>query len=131
MTGSAMELKQGFYRIDLKDNVATALVDVPAGVAEVFGASDGMVNVLRPIPFGHKVALRPVAKGEEIVKYGYAIGVAPEDIPEGACVDSRNCTSRIGVTEGDGVYRPGAGTQYTLAGYHRARRDDLDVDRLR
>ena len=116
-----MEFKHGFYRIDTADNVATALADVAAGVADVFGASDSTVNALHSIPFGHKIALRPVAKGEEIIKYGYVIGVALEYIPEGACVDSRNCASRIGATEVEGVYQPGARTQYTLAGYFRGR----------
>jgi hypothetical protein len=125
-----MELKQGFYRISIMDNVATALADVPAGSWEVFGALDSTIHVQHFIPFGHKVALRPVAKDDEIIKYGYVIGIAMQDIPEGACVDSRNCTSRIGVTEGEGVYRPGTRTQYTLAEYHRVRRDDLnDIDK--
>ena len=116
-----MEFKHGFYRINIVDNVATALADVSAGAADVFGASGSTVNVLHSIPFGHKIALRPVAKGERIIKYGYVIGVALEDIPEGACVDSRNCTSRIGMTEEDGVYQPGAKTQYTLTEYCRGR----------
>ena len=116
-----MDFKHGFYRINTADNVATALADVPAGAADVFGASDSTVTALHSVPFGHKIALRPVAKGERIIKYSYVIGVALEDIPEGACVDSRNCTSRIGVTEVDGVYQPGVGTQYTLAEYHRTK----------
>ena len=118
-----MELRQGFYHISLRDNVATALGDVAPGAAEVFGASERTVELPEPIAYGHKAALRAIAKDEDIVKYGYVIGVATEDIAEGACVDYWNCRSRIGVTESDGVYKPGTKTEYTLAGYPRERRD--------
>lgn len=43
------------------------------------------------VPFGHKVALRPIAAGEAVVKYGVAIGVATESIPAGAHVHVHNC----------------------------------------
>ena len=125
-----MELRQGFYRIDPRDNVATALRDIPAGTAVVFGASDGAVKALEPIAFGHKVALGFIARGGDVVKYGHVIGAAAEDIPEGACVDSRNCVSRIGVTADADVYRPGARTQYTLAGYARATKNDTQLRSL-
>jgi len=35
--GKLMELKHGFYRINTMDNVATALIDVPAGEAGRIG----------------------------------------------------------------------------------------------
>ena len=32
---------------------------------------------------GHKIALRDIKKGEDIIKYGYKIGHATEDIKKG------------------------------------------------
>lgn len=48
---------------------------------------------------GHKYALRDIAKGEEIVKYGYPIGVATADIAKGEHVHSHNMKTGLGETE--------------------------------
>ena len=112
-----MELKHGFYAIKPQDNVATALADIVAGEAEVFGAVSRKITVSENISFGHKVALGDIKNGENIVKYSYSIGVATDDIKEGACVDSRNCVSKIGVSQDNEVYKPGTKTQYTLLQY--------------
>ena len=43
------------------------------------------------IPFGHKAASRPIAKGDPIIKYGVAIGVATRTIAAGEHVHVHNC----------------------------------------
>jgi hypothetical protein len=43
------------------------------------------------IPFGHKVALRSMACGAPVIKYGVAIGVAMQAIAEGEHVHVHNC----------------------------------------
>lgn len=43
------------------------------------------------VPFGHKVALRPIAAGEAVIKYGVAIGTATEQISAGDHVHVHNC----------------------------------------
>jgi hypothetical protein len=48
------------------------------------------------IPRGHKVALRPIARGEAVVKYGSAIGTAVSDIAAGAHVHTNNVESSRG-----------------------------------
>ena len=119
-----MELKPGFYQIHIGDNVVTALSDMPVGLAVVFGASSGTIHASEPVTFGHKIALRPIAEGNEIIKYGYTIGVASRSISEGEGVGTANCVSRIGVTENAGVYQPGAGTLYMLAEYPQVSPDE-------
>ncbi len=47
-------------------------------------------NVKVNLDNGHKYALRNIQKGEEIIKYGFPIGVATEYIPENAHVHSHN-----------------------------------------
>lgn len=43
--------------------------------------------------FGHKVAIRPIAKGEQIIKFGVPIGVATADIRLGEHVHLHNIKS--------------------------------------
>lgn len=43
------------------------------------------------IPFGHKVALKSMAIGEPVLKYGVAIGVATQNIAQGDHVHVHNC----------------------------------------
>ena len=75
------------------DNVATALEALDAG--QVL-PSAGSITVREPIPRGHTVALRSIAAGAEILKYGSPIGLATSDIPAGAHVHTHNVASSRG-----------------------------------
>lgn len=49
---------------------------------------------------GHKLALRAIRKDEPIIKYGYPIGHATQDISEGEAVHSHNLSSSLhGLTD--------------------------------
>lgn len=69
------------------DNVGICKVSLPAGV--LFAERD--VTLLRDIPAMHKVAIKPIAKGDAITKYGQVIGFASADIPAGEHVHVHNC----------------------------------------
>ena len=75
------------------DNVATALEALDAGqvLPEV-----GSITVREPIPRGHKVAVRAIAAGGAVMKYGSPIGLASIDIPVGAHVHTHNVSSSRG-----------------------------------
>jgi (2R)-sulfolactate sulfo-lyase subunit alpha len=77
-----------------EDNVGVAVVDigVPGPAVGGFRDSDGNVevSVAEPVPLGHKVALRDVAKGAEVIEYGVPIGVATADIGAGQLVHIHN-----------------------------------------
>ena len=77
------------------DNVITLLVDAAAGEAASAESGDRRVNVrlAEPIRFGHKVAIEPIAEGEEVVKYGMPIGTALAAIEPGEWVHVHNCRS--------------------------------------
>jgi len=47
------------------------------------------------IPAGHKIALADIRKGEKVVKYGYPIGVATQDIRMGEFVHTHNLASAL------------------------------------
>jgi altronate dehydratase len=87
--------------IDGRDNVAVALADLAPGTA-VRIARAGRVDTLAAaaaIPFGHKLALAPIAQGEPVVKYGEAIGAARVAIAPGEHVHVHNIASRRARTQ--------------------------------
>ncbi len=71
-----------------KDNVAVARLQIPAGAEIAF--EGGAVRTLQPISPGHKLTLRPIAKGAMVFKYGEEIGRAAEDLPAGTWVHTHN-----------------------------------------
>ena len=75
-------------RITSRDMVAVALKNLKAGETVSWGA--GEVTLKDDLPMGHKAALREIRKGEAVIKYGYPIGEATEDIPAGAHVHTHN-----------------------------------------
>ena len=75
-------------QITPKDLVAVALMPLQAGETIDYGA--GTVTLLQDLPMGHKVALRAIRKGEPVIKYGFPIGEATQDIPEGAHIHTHN-----------------------------------------
>lgn len=71
--------------LDPADNVAVAVTDMPAGETR-----DGL-TAREDIPRGHKLARRPIAAGEPVLKYGQVMELAAQDIPAGVHVHSHNC----------------------------------------
>ena len=53
-------------------------------------------NVAVSLATGHKIALCDIEKGNDIIKYGYPIGYATEDIKEGDHVHSHNMKTKLG-----------------------------------
>ncbi len=53
-------------------------------------------NVGVDIESGHKYALRSIKIGDDVIKYGYPIGIATCDIEEGDHVHSHNIKSKLG-----------------------------------
>jgi altronate dehydratase small subunit len=78
-----------------KDNVATLLTDVDKNdVVQVrTGEKSVEVRVQGKIQFGHKFAMKKISKGENVIKYGEAIGQATQDIGEGQHVHVHNVES--------------------------------------
>lgn len=64
-------------QIHPNDNVAVALSNLPG------------------IPAGHKVALRDIAVGEDVIKYGFPIGHATQPIACGTLVDHHNLATNL------------------------------------
>jgi len=84
--------------LDKADSVAVALADFAPGdeVAVRLVEQTLTLNVLEAVPFGHKVAIRSIAKGEAIIKYGEVIGRTKAGILEGQHVHVHNIESLRG-----------------------------------
>ncbi|UTF59483.1 UxaA family hydrolase [Gilvimarinus sp. DA14] len=72
-----------------QDNVAIAVEDIAAGEQLSIAGRD--FEVVEPIGQMHKVAVKAVAQGEAIIKYGQFIGYAAADISPGQHVHTHNC----------------------------------------
>src|SRR5579871_1547877 len=73
-------------RLHPDDGVLIARSSLPAGLA----VAEGVTTVER-IPAGHKVAIRPIAVGEPVRRYGQIIGFATQPIAPGQHVHTQNC----------------------------------------
>lgn len=82
-----------FIRIHPADNVAVALHPVAKGMT--YEADGREITALEEIPQGHKMAVAPIQKGENVVKYGFPIGHAKEDIPAGTWVHTHNMATNL------------------------------------
>ena len=85
------------------DNVAVALHPVAKGEEIELGGV--CVTAAEDIPQGHKLALRPIAEGENIVKYGFPIGHATCAIEPGSWVHVHNTKTNLS-EEGEYSYHP-------------------------
>lgn len=85
---------QDFIRIHEDDNVAVALRPIAKG--EELTVGQYQVTTQEEIPQGHKFALKPIAKGSEVIKYGFRIGFAKEDVPAGGWVHVHNLKTALG-----------------------------------
>ena len=75
-------------RITERDNVAVALVPLTAG--ETVEVETHAVTLKTDVPAGHKVALYDLKAGDHVIKYGFPIGYAKEDIAAGSHVHVHN-----------------------------------------
>ena len=72
-------------KLNEKDNIAIAPMTIPKN-------TNTQMNLITidHIPFGHKISLNKINKGDLIYKYGQVIGIASVDINKGSHVHSHN-----------------------------------------
>mgnify|MGYP002559106081 FL=1 len=79
---------QKYIKIHSDDLVAVALCPLEKGtVCNVDGQE---VTLIEDIAQGHKFALKDIKKDHPIIKYGYPIGIAKEDIKQGSWIHTHN-----------------------------------------
>lgn len=74
-----------FIKINPADNVAVAINDVEAGRSFDIDGVD--ITTVSAVPAGHKVTLKDMAEGEDVIKYGFPIGHLLAAVPQGGLVD--------------------------------------------
>ena len=81
-------------KINPADNVAVALRQLHAG--EILPTDGKELTLTTDVPAGHKVALRDLEPGEEVIKYGFPIGRTTAAIPLGSHVHTHNLRTQLG-----------------------------------
>jgi (2R)-sulfolactate sulfo-lyase subunit alpha len=80
------------------DDVAVVIVDITAGTqvsaVTLDGVQQGTVTAAQDIPLGHKIALKDIAAGSDVIKYGRTIGAASQAISKGQHVHTHNVKSK-------------------------------------
>lgn len=82
-----------FLQIHPSDNVAVALEALNPG--DVVAINGTEITVKNAIETGHKFAIKNISINENIIKYGYPIGHATEDIPAGSHVHTHNVKTNL------------------------------------
>lgn len=83
-----------YIKIHENDNVVVALKEIEKGA--VVSTGDAEVTALETIPAGHKIAVKEISEGAEVVKYGFRIGNAKESIKAGQWVHTHNVKTALG-----------------------------------
>lgn len=80
-------------QINSSDNVAVALCPIEKG--DTVQVGEVCITVNEEIPQGHKLALKRIKKGENIIKYGFPIGHAVKEIEPGTWVHTQNMETNL------------------------------------
>src|SRR6185295_1992583 len=102
------------FQIHADDNVATLLDDAD-DVVQVVGAQPREIRLLEKIQRGHKVALKEIAPGKPVIKFGVRIGHATQPIKPGAWVHLHNLASDLDERSGTLDLHSGAPTDTASA----------------
>jgi len=74
-------------KLNEKDNIGIATMDIPENVD-----TNLKLRSKDKIPYGHKISLKKIKKGENVYRYGQIIGVTKYEIDMGKHVHSHNLT---------------------------------------
>ncbi|WP_443748709.1 UxaA family hydrolase [Asticcacaulis solisilvae] len=97
-------------RVSPGDQVATAMRDLPEGLQLTV---DGIALTLKnDIPKGHKLAVLPMSVGQPVLKFGFPIGKALQDIEVGEHVHVHNIATGLSGVE-DYTYQPAPEAPHT------------------
>jgi altronate hydrolase len=82
-----------YVKIHVADNVAVALHPISKG--DKMDINGLLITAVEDIPQGHKMALTDIKEGKNIVKYGFPIGHATQDIGMGCWVHVHNTKTNL------------------------------------
>ena len=82
--------------IRINENDNVAVALRPIAKGEQLTVGQYQVTTQEEIPQGHKFALKPIEKGSEVIKYGFRIGYTKEAVPAGGWVHVHNLKTALG-----------------------------------
>ena len=88
--------KAPFIKINKADTVVVCLKNYTKG--ETINVDGTTVTVAQDTPVGHKILLKDTPAGVDIIKYGYPIGHAKEDLKAGQWVNENNLKTNLAGT---------------------------------
>ncbi len=88
--------KAPFLKINRADTVVVCLRNYQKG--EIISVDGKDITVLQDTPAGHKILINDTAAGNNIIKYGYPIGHAKEDLKAGQWVNENNLKTNLSGT---------------------------------
>ena len=80
-------------KINPADNVVVAIQPQSAGA--VITVDGKQITVLEDVPAGHKIAIKDLAEGENVIKYGFPIGHAKEAKKAGSWMNENNIKTNL------------------------------------
>jgi altronate hydrolase len=90
-----MELKT-YLKINPADSVVVCLQ--PKKKGDILDIDGKQITVNQDTPAGHKVLIKDVKEGDDIIKYGYPIGHARQDMKAGDWVNENNLKTNLSGT---------------------------------
>ena len=115
-------MENKFLKINPADNVVVAIQPISAG--ETIAIDGKEIKVNQDTPAGHKILLEDINEGVDVIKYGYPIGHAKQNLKQGDWVNENNLkTNLAGLL--DYTYNPVkcdldiANRNHTSKGYRR------------
>lgn len=84
---------QKFIKINQADNVVVCLSDFTKG--EQILVDNDTITVQQDTPRGHKIVIKSLKNGENVIKYGYPIGHVTEDVLPGQWVSDINIHTNL------------------------------------
>ena len=85
-----------FLKINPADSVVVCLEEKKKG--DVFEIDGRQITVNQDTPAGHKILIADVHEGDDIIKYGYPIGHARQDLKAGDWVNENNLKTNLSGT---------------------------------
>lgn len=112
-----------YIQINPADNVAVALQPLEPGTVVCAGNGQKVV-ASQEIPAGHKIALKQLCAGDNVIKYGFPIGHIAKDVSAGSLIDHNSLKTNLeGIS--DYAYEPNlsdikpSGEKRTFRGFRR------------
>lgn len=82
-----------YLKINALDNVVVAISNLKAGEVIIDGTHE--IILKDDVPAGHKVTLKNLSEGENVIKYGYPIGHVRENVEAGKWINENQIQTNL------------------------------------